>query len=269
MKCDLHIHSKCSDGIFSPEKLAEMAKNKGLQCIAITDHDSFDGVLQGKKRAEELGLEYVIGAEFSSVANTEVHILGYNINLSAAGFAEDMDKIADMRNARNEAIAEKLKQHGIVIDLNKLRAQGTVGRAVIAREMVSQGHCKDVSDAFARYLGAGQCCYVNTRRLTPVEAIRFILKYGGIPVLAHPKQLHIDFCDFDDFVKPLVSAGLGGIEAQYFTHNNAERNFYSKTAKKYKLISTGGSDFHDYVHGVMLGTKSFSPNSYTRKVLGI
>lgn len=269
MKCDLHIHSRFSDGIFAPEKLAEMAKEKGLGCIAITDHDSFEGVLQGKKRADELGLEYVIGAEFSSVANTEVHILGYNLNITAEGFADEMAQIANMRNVRNEAIVEKLKQHGIVIDLDKLRARGTVGRAVIAREMVEQGHCKDVPDAFARYLSAGQCCYANTRRLTPTEAIRFILRYGGIPVLAHPKQLRIDFSDFDAFVKPLVLAGLGGIEAQYFTHNNAERNFYSRVAKKYKLISTGGSDFHDYVHGVMLGTKSFSPNSYTRKILGI
>lgn len=269
MKCDLHIHSKYSDGIFSPEQLVKTAKAKGLDCIAITDHDTFDGVLQAKRKADELGVEYVIGAEFSSVAHTEVHILGYNLDINAAGFDGEMKKIADLRNVRNEAIVEKLKNRGIIIDLDKLRAQGSVGRAVIAREMVAQGVCKDVPEAFSKYLAAGQCCYADTQRLKPAEAIQFILRFGGIPVLAHPKQLHIDFSDFEKFLKPLVLAGLGGIEAQYFTHNNAERNFYTKTAKKYKLIVTGGSDFHDYVHGVTLGTQSFSPNSYTRKVLGI
>lgn len=269
MKCDLHIHSKFSDGIFTPEQLVETAKEKGLDCIAITDHDTFDGVAQGKKRADELGLGYVIGAEFSSMAHTEVHVLGYNLDITSPTFAVEMGKIANLRNQRNEAIIAKLKAHGIIIDLQALQKQGSVGRAVIAREMVAQGHCKDVPDAFARYLGAGQCCYANTERLTPVEAVRFILRYGGIPVLAHPKQLRLDFADFEKFLKPLVLSGLGGIEAQYFTHNNAERNFFSKMAKKYKLIITGGSDFHDYVHGVTLGTKSFSPNSYTRKILGI
>lgn len=269
MKCDLHIHSKFSDGIFTPEQLAVTAKDRGLDCIAITDHDTFDGVLQGKKKAREIGLGYVVGAEFSSVGHTEIHILGYNLDIEAPNFAVEMKKISDLRNQRNEAIVEKLNKHGINVDLDKLRAQGSVGRAVIAREMVKLGHCQDVSDAFARYLGVGQCCYANTERLKPIEVIQFILRFGGIPVLAHPKQLKLDFSEFEKFLKPLVLSGLGGIEAQYFTHNNAERNFYTKTAKKYKLIVTGGSDFHDYVHGVNLGTKSFSPNSYTRKILGI
>ncbi|MCM1195090.1 MAG: PHP domain-containing protein [Corallococcus sp.] len=269
MKCDLHIHSDCSDGIFPPEKLVEMAKDRGMDCISVTDHDTFDGVLRAKKRAEELHMKYVVGAEISSVGICEAHILAYNVDLNASGFAEDMSRIADMRNQRNIAMVQKLKEYGIEIDLDRLRGEGTVGRAVIAREMVNSGVCKDVPEAFDKYLGTGKCCFVQTRRLTPEEAVRFILMYGGIPVLAHPKQLRLKRDEFVAFLESLVKVGLGGIEAQYFTHTKSERNYYCKLAKKYKLIATGGSDFHDYTHGVELGTASFSPNGYTRKILGI
>ena len=271
MKCDLHIHTNCSDGMFSPEDIVELAKVRGLDCIAITDHDTFDGVARARARARELGLKYVVGAEISSVENgLDVHMLAYNVDIDNPEFRVALGKIADLRNQRNIAIVAKLAEHGINIDLDALKQQvNSVGRAVIAREMVRLGYCKDVADAFEHYVGAGKCCFVQTRRLTPVEAVRFTLQFGGIPVLAHPKQLHMSEREFEQFLQPLVKAGLAGIEANYFTHNISERNFYNKMAKKYKLIATGGSDFHDYVHGVELGSKSFSPNGYTRKILGI
>ncbi|MCH5157386.1 MAG: PHP domain-containing protein [Clostridiales bacterium] len=271
MKCDLHIHTNCSDGIFTPEDIVDMAKERGLDCIAITDHDTFDGVERARAKARELGLKYVVGAEISSVDNgLDVHVLAYNVDIDNPEFKEVMSKIADLRNQRNIAIVAKLAEHGINIDLDALKKQvNSVGRAVIAREMVRLGYCSDVVDVFERYLGAGKCCYVQTRRLTPLEAVRFTLHFGGLAVLAHPKQLHMNESEFEQFIKPLVKAGLAGIEANYFTHNTSERNFYNKMAKKYKLIATGGSDFHDYTHGVELGTKSFSPTGYTRKILGI
>lgn len=219
--------------------------------------------------AKQIGIGYIVGVELSCVGSGEVHILGYNIDYNAPGFTEEMSKIANMRRERNRLMVEKLKELGCDIDLDELEKQGSVGRGVLAREMVRIGFCKDVPEVFEKYLGPGCCCYVQTKRLTPVEGIHFILRYGGIPVLAHPKQLKISFDSFEKFLKPLVLAGLGGIEAQYFTHNSTERTFYSKMAKKYKLVVTGGSDFHDYVHGVEVGTKSFSPNGYTRKILGI
>lgn len=272
MKCDLHIHSNCSDGIFPPAKLVDMANERGLDCLSVTDHDTVAGVSEASARAREVGIKYVVGAELSSVQDgRDVHILVYNLDVNAQGFGADMAEIADMRNRRNIAMVQKLAEYGIKIDLDKLREQcSTVGRAVIAREMVRLGVCRDVPEVFDKYLGTDKCCFVQTRRLTPVEAIQFGLRYGGLPVLAHPKQLRLSGnAEFEKFLKPLVQAGLAGIEAQYFTHTMAERNFYCKTAKKYKLISTGGSDFHDYTHGVELGTKSFSPNGYTRKILGI
>ena len=271
MKCDLHIHTNCSDGIFSPEDIVDMAAQRGLDCIAITDHDTFQGIERARSRARELGLKYVVGAEISSVVGgLDVHMLAYNVDIYNPDFSAAMEKISDLRNQRNIAMVAKLAEHGINIDLDALKLNNTsVGRAVIAREMVRLGVAKDVADAFERYIGSGKCCFVQTRRLTPIEAIHFTLQFGGLPVIAHPKQLHMSEKEFERFLQPLVKAGLAGIEANYFTHNNLERNFYNKLAKKYKLIATGGSDFHDYVHGVELGSKSFSPNGYTRKILGI
>ena len=242
-----------------------------MDCIAITDHDTFDGVQRARNRARELGLKYLVGAEISSVADgQDVHMLAYNVDIGNPDFRQAMAEVSDMRNQRNIAIVAKLAEHGINIDLDALKGQvNSVGRAVIAREMVRLGYCKDAPEAFDRYIGVGKCCFVQTHRLTPVEMIHFTLRFGGIPVIAHPKQLHMSEKEFEQFLRPLVKAGLAGIEANYFTHNISERNFYNKMAKKYKLIATGGSDFHDYVHGVELGVKSFSPNIYTRKILGI
>ena len=269
MKYDLHIHSNRSDGLFDPIQVLDLAKQRGLECVSLTDHDTMKDTDKIIAHAKEIGLGYLVGVELSCVSSGEVHILGYNIDYNAPGFAEEMAKIADMRRERNRLMVEKLQELGCNINLAELEKQGSVGRGVLAREMVKMGFCQNVAEVFDKYLGVGCSCYVQTRRLTPVEGIQFILRYGGIPVLAHPKQLKIPFASFEKFLKPLVLAGLGGIEAQYFTHNSAERNFYSKMAKKYKLVVTGGSDFHDYVHGVELGTKSFAPSSYTRKILGI
>ena len=270
MKCDLHIHSNCSDGIFSPEAIVDMAKVRGLDCIAITDHDTFDGVLRGKRHAEEIGLKYVVGAELSAVGDRETHILVYNVDVNSDECKQAIAQISDLRNQRNVAIVDKLREHGMEIDLDELKKNcSSVGRAVIAREMVKKGYASSVAEVFEKYLGTGCSCFVQTKRLTPTEVIHFALRFGGIAVLAHPKQLHLNSDEFERFLKPLVAAGLGGIEANYFTHTMSERNYYGRLAKKYKLIATGGSDFHDYVHGVDLGSKSFSPNGYTRTILGI
>ena len=270
MKTDLHIHSNCSDGIFSPEAIVDMAKARGLDCISITDHDTFDGVMRAKAHAEEVGLKYVIGAELSAVSDREVHMLVYNVDVNSDEFKQTVAQIADLRNQRNVAIVAKLAEHGFEIDLDELKKTCvSVGRGVIAREMVKKGYCASVAEVFEKYLGNDGSCFVQTKRLTPIEVIHFALRFGGIAVIAHPKKLHFNEQEFERFLQPLVKAGLGGIEANYFTHTIAERNYYGRIAKKYKLISTGGSDFHDYVHGIDLGSKSFSPNGYTRTILGI
>lgn len=270
MKCDFHIHTNYSDGILTPAQVVEMAKEKGLDCIAITDHDTVMGVSQALARAKELGIGCIAGAEISSQASFgDVHVVALNLDIEAPGFAEEMQKIADFRIERNRQMQKKFDEIGIDIDIMSLKKDGSIGRGEIGRELVRRGICKNATEAFDKYLGVGKLCYVKTRRLSPVEAIQFILRFGGIPVLAHPKNLRMSPQEFERFLRPLVLSGLGGIEAQYFAHNSTERKFFGKMARKYKLIVTGGSDFHDYTHGVTLGTQSFSPSGYTRTILGI
>ena len=264
------MHSNKSDGIYAPTALVDMAKQRGLDCISLTDHDTVGGISEASSRAKEVGLGFIVGVELSSYSVCDVHILGYNINVRDSGFVDELSAVAEMRNKRNDLMFGLLKEHGINIDPNSLVVDGgTIGRGTVAREIVKQGYCSSVTEVFEKYLGVDKCCYVQSKRLTPVEAIQLVLRYGGIPVLAHPKQLRLGDMSFERFLKPLVLAGLGGIEADYFTHTTAERRYYGKMAKKYRLIVTGGSDFHDYTHGVELGTKSFSPSGYTRTILGI
>lgn len=269
IKCDLHIHSTRSDGVYTPAELVNLAAQRGLECIAITDHDTFDGVAEAAAQAATLGLRYVVGAELSCVDKCEVHILAYNVDQTSPEMHAALARIAGLRDQRNVAIVDKLRQHGVEIDLDALRKRGSVGRAVIAREMVRLGKCDSVADAFERYLGTGKCCYVQTERLTPQQAISFTLAFGGTPVLAHPKLLHMDSDEFDRYLRGLKSCGLMGIEAHYFTHNNIERRYYCKMAAKYKLITTGGSDFHDVTHGVELGSSWFFPDEPARRILKI
>ena len=269
MKCDLHMHSNCSDGVFPPEKLVQMAKERGVRCMSLTDHDTTCGVLRAVTEGQKLGIQVIPGIELSTFSTMDVHILGFNVNYQDEAFQQELAHVANLRVERNKLLVQKLKEHGFDIDLSKIKTTGTIGRGDIGREMVRLGYCKDSAEVFDKYLGAGKCCYVQSQRLTPVEAIQLTLRHGGIPVLAHPKNLHISFKEFEKFLRPLALAGLGGIEAQYFTHNTAERNFYTKMAKKYKLIVTGGSDFHDYAHGMDIGCKNFIPNGYTRTILGI
>ncbi len=269
MKCDLHIHTNFSDGIYSPQQIITMAKERGLGCVAITDHDTVAGVELAKQTAKQLNIHCLTGMELSCVDGFEVHILGYNMDTTLPGFEQEMQEISNMRHYRNQLMVQKLAEHGFAIDLDKLRQNGSVGRGVLAREMVRLGYCQSVAEVFENYLGADKCCYVQTERLTPAQGIRFILKYGGIPVLAHPKQLRMDAKQLEAFVKPLVAIGLAGMESLYFAHNSLERRTYTRIAKKFNLIVTGGSDFHDYTHGIELGLQSFSPNGYTKKILGI
>ncbi len=271
MKCDLHLHTTCSDGSLSPQELVALAKEKGLQVIAITDHDTTKGVNLAQEEGKKLGVKVVGGIEVSTLAgNKEVHVLGFNMDTSTAEFKQDLNRLSQMRNNRNKQLVAKLKKHGIDINLDEIQSCGkSIGRADIAREMVNKGYCKDVPEAFENYIGNGKKCYVQVKRMSTAEAVEFVIKHKGIAVLAHPKNLHMTHETFEKFLQSLVKVGLHGIEADYFTHTISERKFYNKMATKYNLIVTGGSDFHSKTYGVAIGKKSFSPNAYTQRILGL
>ncbi|MEG1527901.1 MAG: PHP domain-containing protein [Clostridia bacterium] len=269
MICDLHLHSVYSDGKLTPEKLVRRAKDRNIDCISLTDHDTISGVSQAINCGEMLGVQVLSGIEISSYEEIEIHILAYNIDYANPCLARELEELQDLRKVRNYCIAEKLATFGINIDMDEIYSQTsnkTIGRPDIADEMVKQGVSPTRNAVFDEYLGFGKKAYVRSKRLTPREAIELATRYGGSPVLAHPKNLKLAQHVVAELVANLKGFGLQGIEADYYAHTDFERKFYRSLADKYKLIVTGGSDYHDSTHG---GDGVFTPNKLTRKVLNI
>lgn len=250
---DLHIHTKSSDGTFTPEAVIRQAHKEGLSCIAITDHDEVSAIGPALKEAEQFNIEVIPGVELSAEINGyEVHILGYFIDWQAEWFKDKLKQICQARKKRALAIIEKLKAQGIDLDSERLLtldAIGSVGRLHIARMLHSQGIVQTIQEAFNKYLGNGRPCYVKKLKLTPEEAINMIHKLKGLAVLAHPYHIADE-----NIIHKMVQLGLRGIEAYYPEHNSAATEHYQNLAKQYGLLITGGSDFHGLVKGkVMLG----------------
>ncbi|MDD3831181.1 MAG: PHP domain-containing protein [Clostridia bacterium] len=267
MQCDFHLHSTKSDGRLTPAQLIDRAKHRGLDYVSLTDHDTVVGVEETVKAGLANNIGVLPGIEISSYAETEVHILAYNLDYQNPSLSADLDEVKSLRKTRNYAIVDKLRGFGICVDLDRLYEQAngkTIGRPDIADDMVRQGICTCRLSAFEEYLGFDKKAYVKSKRLTPKEAIELATRYNGIPVLAHPKNLKLSQHATIDLIKQLIGYGLRGIEADYYAHTELERKFYRSLADKYKLIVTGGSDFHDNQHG---GECDFRPNKFTRKVL--
>lgn len=247
IKCDLHLHTNVSDGDFTVEYVVGREKNLGLDVISVTDHDTVDGVAEAVARGEALGLKVLPGVELSTMDDREVHMLGYNVNYLDKNFTEELARLRDMRKRRNRMMLAKLKEYGIDVsedDMLSVACGTTVGRAHIAKAMVKKGYCQSMNQAFDEYLGFGKKAYVKEKRITPEEGIDLILRFGGTPVLAHPYSLEMDEKTAAAFVARLTAAGLKGIESEYFSHTNEDKEKYGRLADKYGLIKTGGSDFH-------------------------
>ncbi len=240
-----------------------------LDAVSLTDHDTVDGVGEAVEKGAELGIKVLPGIEMSCFDATEVHILIYNLDYLNPGLNDALKYVNQLRRKRNYLIVDKLGVYGVKVDMDKIyrnASEKTVGRPDIADEMVRKGYVSSRMEAFDEYLSVDKKAYVPAKRLTPKEAIELARLYGGKAVLAHPKNLKMAQHALADYLAELVSLGLDGIEADYFSHNNFERQFYKSLADKYKLIVTGGSDFHDFSHG---GEEAFYPNKLTRKILGL
>ena len=245
---DLHVHTKASDGTMTPAQVVAHAMEKGLRALAITDHDTVDGVGEATLAGQELGLEVVPGVEVSvDYHNGEMHILGYYLDVHNPGLQKNLGLLLQYRDERNPRMIEKLRSLGFDITLDEVveaAAGGVVGRPHFAAVMRKKGYVNSFDQAFDWYLGAGKAAYVKKERLTPREGIELIKAAGGIPVLAHPKYLKVDNNRLYSLVTELKGYGLQGIEAFYTTHTPAETQLFLKVAGANSLLVTGGSDFH-------------------------
>ncbi len=245
---DLHAHTTASDGCLSPAALAARAMQAGITCLAITDHDTTQGVEEAKKAAAGNGLSVLTGAELSAGPDGETHVLGYGTDPHNPHLTALFDKMYDERIERAREMAQKLRALGMEIPIEEIvqNARGSVGRPHIARALVRAGYIQSTEEAFERLIGAGMPAYVPRKRLDVTRAIQILKRAGFVPVLAHPALMHVDEQTFYALLNAWTEAGLMGLEA-YHPSNEKERgyDFYVRAARGRGLLVTGGSDYHD------------------------
>jgi predicted metal-dependent phosphoesterase TrpH len=247
---DLHCHSTASDGTFSPAEVVRLAAQLELSALALTDHDTIAGVAEAAAEAESLGIDFIPGIEISAEYPHPgtMHILGYGVDHASPDLRELTTTLIAGRDNRNPRIIAKLQQLGVSITMEEVEreAGGTVvGRPHIAAILHRKGYVSSIKEAFNKYLAQGAPAYFDKERLTPHQALEKVRQAGGLPVLAHAIQLRTDNdAQLDRVVKDLVDLGLAGIEVFHSDHNAEWIDKCEKLADKYKLLKTGGSDFH-------------------------
>lgn len=248
MKVDLHMHSTASDGSYHPKQLVQLALSKRMRVIALTDHDTLDGLKEAEEEAKKWGLEFVKGIEISTHwKEHEVHILGYFLNLEDEAFCKKIESLKKLRQERNKKIVSLLQKYDIMINielLEEMYPHQSVGRVHMAKEIVKQGKAKDIPEAFSLYLGNGAPAYVPKEGLTPQMAVALLREHGAFSSLAHPKFISKDENEILALIEDLKSHGLNAIESNYPGFRSKEIRLYRSWAKKYNLEITGGSDFH-------------------------
>ena len=259
---DLHVHSNKSDGTYSPTRLLNYAMEKGLAAIALTDHDTVDGldeIIEYAKilRCRQTSLEPVPGAnipeiisgiEFSTeYEGRDIHILGLYIDHKSAEFEKPLQDFVNSRIIRNEKMCRLLQEAGIDITYEKLCAEypdSVITRAHYGSYLLKYGYIRNIHEAFEKYIGDNCPYFVPREKVTPQDAVQLILKAKGVPILAHPPLYHMSDSRLDKLVATLKDAGLMGIEAIYSTYSSSEERDMRRLADKYDLLISGGSDFH-------------------------
>jgi predicted metal-dependent phosphoesterase TrpH len=254
---DLHSHTTASDGTFTPRELVQEAARRGVRVLAVTDHDSTEGLAEAIDEASRHApLRIVPGIEINcDVDGGEIHVLGYCLDYEAPWFQEFCRGQRAERRQRVHRMVARLAELGMPIDAEEVFAlvqEGSAGRPHVAQVLVKRGYVKTVREAFDRYLAAGKPGHVPREKLAPVDAVRLIRRAGGVPVFAHP-----GLADQDAMIPDLIAAGLMGIECFYTEHTPGQTAGYVETCKRQGLVATGGSDFHGpRVRAAQLGIPS-------------
>jgi len=255
---DLHTHSNMSDGSDSPAELVRKAKDGGLVGLALTDHDTVQGVSLAKMEAATLGLEFLVGVEIGCHDEFgNLHILGYFRNLEMKRFSGELEWVKKARIERNMKILSKLSQEGLSISpecLKTYAGDDVIGRLHIAKAMLGEGLVKSMKEAFKKYLNVGGRCFVPRKTFTSREAIELIKGYGGLVVMAHPFLIPGQKMELTRIIDGLSGLGIDGIEVYYIENTREETEFLENISKKYNLLPTGGTDYHGVNKpGVRLG----------------
>ncbi len=256
-KVDLHLHSTASDGRLSPVDIVRQAAEQGLSIIAITDHDTVDGIAPALAAAKAFpGLTVIPGVEINTdVPQGEGHVLGYFIDYTNRELQAALQRLRHSRQERAQGMIAKLRNLGIHIDwerVQEIAGTGSMGRPHIAQAMLEKGYVTSFKAAFINYISRGGPAYVEREKMAPVEAVELVLKANGLPVLAHPLTIN---SNVEMMIVELKSAGLIGIEAYYNGYTDGEISNLVDLADRYGLVATGGSDYHglDATNETMIG----------------
>jgi len=255
MTVDLHLHTTASDGSLTPKQIVEHAARLNLETIAISDHDTVNGIDEALLAGNKLGIEVIPAVELSSKYDSrDMHVLGYFIDYKSDKLHLSLKFLRKARTQRAQEIVECLQEYGIDITFDEViesAGKAAVGRPHIARLLLAKNYVSSIGDAFRNYLKRGAPCFLEKFVYPIEEAISIIHEAGGIAVFAHPGLARLD-----DHILEFVEMGLDGIEAYHSEHTPETVDRYLKLAGEHGLVATGGSDCHGPVstHGLRLGT---------------
>lgn len=251
---DMHTHTNYSDGDLSPQELIKLAIDKRIGTLAITDHDTIEGIKTIDRNSDPIvdsGIKIINGIELSAKTyKGRMHILGYGIDLNDKELNKKMIDLKDNSINSLLSIMEQIKRdYGIRFSYEDIKelinANHNLGRPDLAKLCVKYGYATTSQDAFDKYLiDAHNKTRQTSKGLQYQECLELITNSGGIPVLAHPKSLELSEKDFLILLKEMISCGLKGIEVYHSSHTKEEMTYYLEIAKKYNLLISGGSDFH-------------------------
>ncbi len=248
-KIDFHTHTTASDGIYTPSELIDMALKEDLIALAITDHDTIDGLAEAVEYSAGKELELIRGIEFSvDYTGGSFHLLGLDIDQRNSELSAECKRLSAVREGRAEKIVRDLNEQGFNIsfrDVESLSPEGAIGRPHIARILIKNGYAGDMGEVFANFMIKGKPGYVPKEKIKLEKAVSLIVNSGGIPVIAHPVSLNCNGPDeFERTLREFVDRGVRGIEAYSTMHTQEEIGMFLRLADKYSLLVSGGSDFH-------------------------
>jgi 3',5'-nucleoside bisphosphate phosphatase len=269
-RIDLHTHSVYSDGTLGPRELMRLAAERGLDVVALTDHDTLNGVPEALEAGTEFGVEMVPGIEMSTVANGQgIHILCYYADPDDRALANELDRLRDERARRGERMVARLQELGYPVTferVSEIARGGNIVRPHVAQALVEAGVVPTIKDAFSdELIGAGGKAYVEKDALHPNQAIDLIHQAGGVSVLAHPGTSREVSPVSDQHIEELASNGLDGIEASHPDHPPELEAHYVRLADRLALLWTGSSDCHGAIYDpIRLGMRTTPPEQFAR-----
>ena len=242
---DLHLHTNQSDGRLTPVELITLVAERGLKLVAVTDHDTTDGLASAFATATAYPqLTIIPGVELSTdIPGNEVHILGYYIRYEDPSFQATLARFREVRVGRAQEMVSRLADMGMPLEWERVReiaGEGAIGRPHIAQALIEKGYVSGRQEAFDKYLGRNGPAYAEREKITPEEAVRLIAGVGGVPVMAHPGYTD----DLENVLTGLVDAGLKGMEVHYAQYDEKARAELADVAERHGLIPCGGTDYH-------------------------